>query len=612
VGRALPIQPAGLEAELALIRRSVGAGESLQGLETRRLRRDGSLVDVSASYAPLYDEGGAVAGILAICVDVSDRKRAELALRAREKRFRAVFDSAHAAILILDDDRSIVDANEAAALLYGVARVDLVGQSIDALAPAGQSEQLEDIWRACLEHGEATGDWELVRPDGALRHVEYSLKAGILPGRHLAMLRDVTDRQELETQLLRSQRMEAVGRLTGGIAHDFNNLLTAITGYSDFLLRELDPGSTALRDAQEIARAAERAAALVNQLLAFSRRQVTQPRVLDLNEIVRETETMLQRLIGEDIALVTRLSPKLPPVVADPAQMEQMIINLAVNARDAIPDGGRLEIDTAEVELAEERAAALSLPAGRYAHVRVADDGSGMDERTRLQAFEPFFTTKEHGSGLGLATVYGIVTGAGGQIELDSEPGRGTTFSICLPATAQPVHPAGSDPAADRVACGSETVLLVEDDDMVRHLALRVLASSGYRVLQAACGQEALEVAAASGEPIDVLLSDVVMPGMGGRELAERLRKTRPETRVVFMSGYTEDPSLAGGEAPCAEVFVVKPFTPAALARSVRAALDAEGTRERPTPALSSRRRARGVSQKPGSRSEPGSDGRPR
>lgn len=371
--------------------------------------------------------------------------------------------------------------------------------------------------------------------------------------------------------------MEAVGRLAGGVAHDFNNLLTAISGHAQILLEDLPADDPARADIEEISRAADRAADLTRQLLAFSRKQMLRPQVLDPNALIGEIQKMLRRLIGEDIELITRLAPDLGAVRADPGQLEQVIMNLAVNARDAMPTGGRLLIETRNVELGEDDARRLApLQPGPHVVLIVSDTGAGMDESTRERIFEPFFTTKEKGkgTGLGLSTVYGIVQQSGGHIWVYSEPGQGTTFKIYLPRVdARPeAAPAPSD--ADGAHNGREVVLLVEDEDAVRSLARRILEKRGYTVLTARTGPEALRIAERHDGPIHLILTDVVMPEMSGRELAERIAPTRPDARTLFMSGYTEDDVLRRGVLNEGAAFLEKPFTPSALAQKVREVLD--------------------------------------
>jgi PAS domain S-box-containing protein len=397
----------------------------------------------------------------------------------------------------------------------------------------------------------------------------------------IVIARDLTAVRALEAQLRQAQKMEAVGRLAGGVAHDFNNLLTVITGRSQLLLLKLPPESPLRRDVELVEETAHRASALTRQLLAFSRKQMVQPRVVDLNEVVRSMETMLGRLIGEDITLTTRLDQTAGCVRADPAQLEQMIVNLAVNARDAMPLGGRLTLETSSVRIDETRARQhVGLRPGPHVRLVVRDTGVGMDGLIKAHLFEPFFTTKGpgKGTGLGLATVYGIVTQSGGAIRVDSEPGQGATFTIELPRVDAPADPARDAGVASAAPHGSETVLLVEDEPEVRGLARDILHQQGYTVLEAADGDEALHVGREHGGPIHLLVTDVVMPQMGGRELADRLRAGRTETKILYVSGYTDDAILRQGVSETGTAFLPKPFTAAALAHKVRQVLDATST----------------------------------
>jgi len=388
---------------------------------------------------------------------------------------------------------------------------------------------------------------------------------------------EIAQRQVLEGQLLHAQKMEAVGRLAGGIAHDFNNLLTVINGHSDLLLDTLEKESPVARDVELIRRAGQSAAALTRQLLAFSRKQVLQPRVLNLNDLVLSAERMLRRVIGEDIQLATHLGKDLWSVRADPGQMEQLILNLAVNSRGAMPKGGRLTIETGNVVLDESAAQRhLDVRAGPYVMLAMTDTGAGMDAETQARVFEPFFTTKGQGTGLGLSTVYGIVKQSGGNIWAYSEPGQGTTFKIHFPR--EEGVPRAEPPAAEPVARGprSETILVVEDSDMVRSLVSQVLRKAGYSILEARSGEDALRIAGLYEGPIHLLVTDVVMPGMGGRQVADRLTATRPETRVLYVSGYTENAIVHQGVLEAGIDFLEKPFTPQALEQRVAEVLGRE------------------------------------
>ena len=393
------------------------------------------------------------------------------------------------------------------------------------------------------------------------------------------VLRRTAERVALEDQLLQSQKMEAVGRLAGGVAHDFNNLLTVILGYNEMLRDRVRTDLVAMEYSDEILHAAERASALTNQLLAFSRRQVAVPRVVDLNEIVLGIDKMLRRIIGEDIQLEVSLSPELPSVKVDPSHIDQVIMNLAVNSRDAMPEGGRLTIETAKVEFTEDYANRhIGIEPGQYVMLAVSDTGIGMDEATRARLFEPFFTTKEKGkgTGLGLSIVYGIVKQNGGDIRVYSEPGRGTALKVYLPAVteaAESMAPAGESSAAGQA---TETILLVEDEPQVRSLTRTMLTSLGYRVLEAESADLALGITSGHEGPLDLLLTDIVMPRMSGTDLARELKATRPGLRVLYMSGYTDSGVIDQGMLTAGTPFIQKPFTRATLSRTVREVLDAK------------------------------------
>jgi two-component system cell cycle sensor histidine kinase/response regulator CckA len=418
----------------------------------------------------------------------------------------------------------------------------------------------------------------VVRLDGTTVPVEIS--ASPFPDGGVtaiqAVCRDISERKKLEEQYRQAQKMEAVGRLAGGVAHDFNNLLTIISGYSELLVSRFAADDPTRGLIQEIHKAGERAALLTRQLLTFSRKAVVEPRVLDLNAVVIDTERMLRRLIGEDLSVTTVLDPALARVKVDAGQIEQVLMNLAVNARDAMPRGGKLTIETANVEL-DENYARLHPEArpGRYVLLAVSDTGCGMDEATQARVFEPFFTTKGpgKGTGLGLATVYGIVKQGGGHVGVYSELGRGTTFKVYLPPAAEPA--AGKVLPGPRAARhGTETILLVEDEDAVRGITRLALQMHGYTVLEARNGREALGVCERHPGPIHLLITDVVMPDMGGREVAERLTGRQPGLRMLYLLGYTDDAVVRHGVLEAEVAFLQKPFTPAALAAKVRDVLD--------------------------------------
>jgi signal transduction histidine kinase len=426
-------------------------------------------------------------------------------------------------------------------------------------------------------------DFRLRHKDGSYRHI---LARGSLlrdeqgrPVRLLGSHVDVTEITELQAQFLQAQKMESVGRLAGGVAHDFNNLLTVINGTADLAMTDLRDEDPLRKDLQEIRRAGDRAALLTRQLLAFSRRQVLQPIVLSLNTVIADMQSMLRRLLGEDIGLALAPAEDLGRVRADPGQIEQVIMNLVVNARDAMPGGGTLTVATRNVELDEAYAEQHpSVVPGPHVMVSISDTGVGMDKATQARIFEPFFTTKDpgKGTGLGLSTVYGIVKQSGGSIWVYSELGKGTSFNVYLPRVDGAID--GERPARTATARGgTETILIVEGEEALRHLAERALESAGYRVLMTANGGEALLLLERFDGPVHLMLTDVVMPGMSGRDLAERLRETRPEMKVLYSSGYTDDAILQHGVLDDVTRFIGKPYAVADLKRKVREVLDCEG-----------------------------------
>ena len=385
--------------------------------------------------------------------------------------------------------------------------------------------------------------------------------------------------RESEDQLRQSQKMEAIGQLAGGVAHDFNNLLTAINGYSGLALQRVDGNSSIKPYLEEIKKAGDRAANLTRQLLAFGRKQILQPIALNLNDVVTDMNKMLRRLIGEDIELTAKLDPALKRIKADPGQIEQVLVNLVVNARDAMPQGGNLTIETANVDLDSMYATKhVGVLSGNYMMLVVSDTGIGMSEETQARIFDPFFTTKEKGkgTGLGLSTVYGIVKQSGGNIWVYSEPGHGTTFKVYLPQIETPTAPAEDATIEAAIPGGSETILLVEDEEVVRGLARKILEQAGYRVLDVTRGAEAISVYSAPSETIDLLLTDVVMPETSGKEVADRLTANHPGLKVLFMSGYTDEAIVHHGVLDSHVEFLQKPFTAAALARKVREVLDSK------------------------------------
>jgi PAS domain S-box-containing protein len=508
-------------------------------------------------------------------------------LRRSELNFRSLVTNAPYGICRCDSTGKILDANPAFLQLLGNASTrELIGQHIFGLyADNDQWFELADFLRSAEPFKGLTAEWK--RKNGTTTVVRISGRSVTNGGDGGVVFElfaeDVTEHRLLEEQLRQSQKMEAVGRLAGGIAHDFNNLLMVISGYSEFLLERLGAEPQLRGPAQEIASAAERASSLTRQLLAFSRKQMLAPRIVNLNDVATENIKMLTRMIGEDIDLVMVPSPNLWPVRADAGQIEQVIMNLAVNARDAMPSGGKLTIETSNVTLDDEYARFHApLRPGDYVMVAISDTGNGMDNETQSHIFEPFFTTKgTKGTGLGLSTVYGIVKQSGGYIWVHSEVGRGTTFKIYLPRVASPGETAmlvAAPVEYRKVEPGTETILLVEDEANLRYLARQYLEKQGYKVIEAADGAVAMQIAVAHEGIIHLLLTDVIMPGMNGRELAQRISEIRPNAKVLYMSGYTENVIGHNGMLDAGVRLLQKPFNLRDLKSKVREVLDATPT----------------------------------
>ncbi|NUT56842.1 MAG: response regulator [Thermoleophilia bacterium] len=535
-----------------------GAGDQVPPHRPDRGRRRGLGHDCVEERTWSTAERDALRTAASLLAAAIERERSEEILREHEQKLRAVFDTALDAIFISDHERRYVDVNPAGCDYLGVSKRDLIGRRIDDFLPPNRLATLEEDWAAYLAGGPVLEEWETQRLDGTIRIAEASARSNFLPGLNIAFMRDITERKHLETELMNAQKLESLGRLAGGVAHDFNNLLTGITGYATLLLERANGDGELRRDLGEIVRAADRAADLTKQLLAFGRRQVLKPQPLDLNEVVAAVRPLLERLLGEDVALEVRIGAELGTVRADPGQIEQVIVNLAVNARDAMPNGGRLVIET------RNRGTAVELV--------FTDTGIGMDDETRAQIFEPFFTTREQGVGLGLASVHGIVHQSSGEVTVESTPGVGSVFVVSLPRV--PEKPGAAPPPEKQdEPQGSETILLVEDEDVVRDLTRRVLERQGYTVLACADGPAAVALAASEERRIDLLLTDVVMPGMRGYEVAQRVSASRPEIRVLFMSGYAEE-ALVGRAALADHPLIEKPFAVDALTRRVRETLE--------------------------------------
>ena len=564
--------------------------------EYRMIAADGSIVWIRDHARVTVDAARRAARLRGVMVDVTNERCAQESLRigeARldetERRYRRLVDALPDGVAVHADGR-VVFINPAGARLLGASSPDeLIGRTIfDFIHPESLPKSMQRM-RTLVEERQPV-PFETIRVrrlDGVDVWLELAGVPYVYEGRPAiqTISRDVTARvraeaalKDVEDQLRQSQKLEAIGRLAGGIAHDFNNLLTVIGVYVELVLNAMAPSDPRRRDAEEAKRATLRAAELTHQLLAFSRRQVLKPTVLDLNEVVRDAVKMLRRILVEDIRVEAPLA-RVPLLVrTDRGQLEQVILNLALNARDAMPDGGTLTLHTDILDVSEEfgrRYMGVDVVPGRYVRLGVSDTGVGMDEATRLRVFEPFFTTKPggQGTGLGLASVYGIVKQSGGYIWVESQPGAGATFTMYFPEVDRHAPDAAAGSMEPRG--GSETILIAEDDDSVRGIASRILRSVGYHVLEARNGREALDVAREYRGRIDLLISDVVMPGMGGRELADAARASRPTLRVLFTSGYTDDEILRRGLSDAGLPFLDKPFTIPLLLGKVREVLEA-------------------------------------
>jgi PAS domain S-box-containing protein len=583
------------EAELL---RCVATGQRIQHYETKRRRKDGTEIDVSVTLSPIVSDSGKVLGASSIARDVTERKRTEA-------KFQGLVESAPDAVVAVDERGIIRIVNRQAETVFGYAREELVGQNIEILVPdvvkPVHPRHRGKYFRDPKTRPMGAGlELSARRKDGTEFPCDISLSSleteeGILVS---AAVRDVTDRERtqrekataeaerekaiLEGQLHQSQRLESLGQLAGGVAHDFNNLLAVILNYADFVAEEVGDNPALKSDVAEIRKAAERAAALTHQLLIFGRREVIQPRVLDLNGVISDMEKLLRRTLGEHIDLRIRLAPDLAPITANPSQLDQVLVNLAINARDAMPGGGTLVIITANSELdLDYTRMHPDVAPGAYACLTVSDTGSGMVPDVKARALEPFFTTKARGegSGLGLATVYGIVTQAGGRIELYSEPGHGTTFKLYFPNAAASVRPVQAAVEADSRPPIGGTILLAEDEDAVRDMTRRILSRAGYRLLTASNAEQALRAATEEQGRIDLLVTDVIMPSASGKELAMSIAAVRPETLVLYMSGYPQDVIVHQGVLESDVALIEKPFSANSLLAKVDAMLRARASR---------------------------------
>ncbi|MGB7282088.1 MAG: PAS domain S-box protein [Candidatus Acidiferrum sp.] len=583
------IHPADRELvlEAAAEARRTGKGRTL---EYRIRHKDGSWRVLESTASVILDRKGQPEKLVIVNRDVTERKRAVEALELSEAGFRSVVEGAPYAICRVSQEGCFLRVNPALVTMLGHdEQEELLTCNIgtDVFRQPGEFEQLIETLQNEREFKNVQAEWK--RKDGTPITVLCSGR-NVDRSRHGSayielFAEDVTERRVLERQLRMTTKMEAVGRLSGGIAHDFNNLLGVIIGYSEILKRKLAVENPLYECAEEIEKAGQRAVSLTRQLLAFSRQQILSPAVLDLNALVAGMEKMLPRLIGEDILVVTRLSEDIGRVKADHGQIEQVVMNLAVNARDAMPQGGELRVETSNVEFDEAYVRQhAGAKVGQYVMLAVADSGIGMSPETQAHIFEPFFTTKEvgKGTGLGLATVYGVVKQSGGYLWVDSAPGKGSTFQIFLPRVEESVTKVVQNTVLPEALRGGEVVLLVEDADALRKLARSFLEGRGFKVLAAANGEEALTLAASHKGPIDLLLTDVVMPGMNGRALAQNLLPKRTKMRVLYISGYTDSFIAGHGVLEAGTHLLHKPFTEQALITKVREVLDADTGATRP------------------------------
>jgi two-component system, cell cycle sensor histidine kinase and response regulator CckA len=584
----------------ALLEDSWEEGRLFQ-IEYRMRRNDGEEVWVRDEASIVRDPMTGKRLTRGLLVDITEQKEAQTALRGSEERYRTFVAQSSEGIYRMEIDPPIpchlsideqlawglkygymAESNDAMARMYGFASAqELIGKKLEEFLILHHPVTRQFMERFILA-GYRITDEESIELDaqGQKRIFRNTMVGTIVDGhwvRTWGITRDVTERKHLEEQLRNAQQLEAIGRLAGGVAHDFNNILSIIIGHAELLLATGVDERSRL-GLEQMRRAGERAASLTQQLLAFSRKQVLQPRVLDLNETVADVQKMLSRVIGEDIELVAKLHPSLMMVKADPSQLEQVLINLAVNARDAMPQGGKLAMETSNMEMTEDEARDLDLAPGRYVMLKVSDTGNGMDALTLSHVFEPFFTTKPmgKGTGLGLSTVYGIVKQSGGGIQVESEMRRGTCFRIYLPASDGHSQKQGQRSDHTSVAGGSETILVAEDEPDLRELTRIFLESYGYRVLEAGNAEQAIRTAEEFGAPIHLLLTDVIMPGMSGRQLAEKILCKSPNTKIVYMTGYTDDMVVQHKVLEPGVQLLQKPFTKAELALKVRSTLDGE------------------------------------
>lgn len=557
--------------------------------EVIKVRKSGEQFPALFSLYPILNKDGDVIAILSVTIDITAQIRTEKALRESEEKYRAIFDGAAEGIRIIDrQTKKFTYVNPAMCRMLGYTEDELRHMTVrDIMPPEVVALINTEIERHDSKNKSIfLNDIPNLKKDGTIIYTDVALTPRIvIDGRHnsIAFSTDITEKKKaeddikkIEEQLRRSQKLEALGRLTGGIAHDFNNILTTIIGNADMMLMDVPKDNPMHSDLEEIKIAGDRAASLISQLLAFSRKQILQPTVMNLNDTVNDMDKMLRRIIGEDIELSTILAPDLGQVEADEGQIEQVIMNLAVNARDAMPRGGKVTIETANTDIDEAYTHDhVAIIPGPYVMLAISDTGTGMNRNVQENLFEPFFTTKskEKGTGLGLSTVYGIVKQSNGNIYVYSEPGKGTTLKVYLPRVEKSIVKK-KKAKRPKTLSGSETILVVEDNEMVGNLTMRILKQSGYRVLIAPDGREALRVLKEYEGYIHLVLTDVVMPGMSGEKLEKKLKAARPDIKVLFMSGYTDNAVVHHGLLSQGKVFLQKPFTPEDLTRKIREVLE--------------------------------------
>jgi len=563
-----------VEWELSTGIKAKGFGQ----VDTRWVRKDGTIFDCLLQ-GKAFNPENISQGYVFIAIDLAERKEGEKRIKESEERYRTLFESSSDAIFIVSWEGKFIDINRAMLDLFGYSREEIIGVNIREIFCNDDDwfRLIED-----LEKMEFVKNHELKLKRKSEKKIDCLIT--ITPKKtpdgktvgYQGIIRDITEYKQLQAQFLHAQKMEAIGRLAGGVAHDFNNMLTSIIGHADIMLMSLDKENDLREDIEEIKNSAERAASLTRQLLIFSRNQITQPIILDLNEEISNMENMLRRVLREDIELNIILEPELRSVKMDPLQVEQVIMNLVDNAKDAMPDGGKLTIETANVRLDSKYFLdhEVKKRPGNYVMLSISDDGIGMDKDIQAKIFDPFFTTKEGGTGLGLSTVYGIIKQNGGYIWVYSEPKKGTTFKIYFPEVKEEVKLVEDKDMVKDSLLGSETVLVTEDEDAVRNLAIRILRRFGYKVLEACDGEDALRLSSEYKDPIDLLLTDVVMPGIDGKELAERMKNQRPGIKVLYMSGYTDSAIIRHGILEEKMNFLQKPFDPKTLARKVREVIE--------------------------------------